>query len=357
MGASGLPGNREDAQRAGITITAFMDAAHLKASGLGPRASVAISRSDRELIQRLAIISLFLLCFTAAFSTLFRHFTRRFDAYTGPAQWIWASHQISRNVPVVFFASREFDMPRGSKFAQLRMFAEPESTLWFNGREIASRRDFGSGTLHVYDLTQLARPAKNRIVIAVRSTNGVGGLLASLGVNDENENAIVTDRSWRIFRQWSDALPLRDIGNAERPMVLGEPPVGRWHYLSPAPAELDAPATKVLEPKQSIQFVATIPNVKIVEGVAVATKESVRATAFDFGFTRGRVRLSLLGEQPVPPVVMYRLANVKEEFGVVESAVLSTPFGAGERALTEPDVRSFRYVIVFGGRAHAEVVR
>lgn len=308
-------------------------------------------------MKRLAIISLFLLCFTAAFSSLFRNFTRRFDAYTGPAQWIWASHQISRNVPVVFFATREFDMPRGWKFAQLRLYAEPESTLWFNGHEIASRRDFGTGTLHVYDLTQLAKPAKNRIVVAVRSTNGVGGLLASLGVDGENENAIVTDRSWKILRTWNDALPLRDVGRAERPMVLGEPPLGRWHYLSPAPAEPDVPPTKVLEPKQAIEFVATIPNVKIVEGVAVATKESVRATAFDFGFTRGRVRLSLVGDQPVPPVVMYRLANVKDEFGVVEAAILSTPFGAGEQVLTEPDVRSFRYVIVFGGRARAEVVQ
>jgi len=97
--------------------------------------------------------------------------------------------------------------------------------------------------------------------------------------------------------------------------------------------------------------------VKIVEGVAVATKESARATAFDFGFTRGRVRLTLIGEQTVPPVVPYRIANVKEEFGMVESTIWSTPFGDGEKTLTEPENRSFRYVIVFGGRATAEVVQ
>ena len=113
----------------------------------------------------------------------------------------------------------------------------------------------------------------------------------------------------------------------------------------------------MIAPKQTISYVATIPSVKIVDGVAVASTETMRATAFDFGFTRGRVRLTLAGEQAVPPVVMYRIANVKEEFGMVEATIWSTPFGDGEKTLTEPEARSFRYVIVFGGRARAEVVQ
>ncbi|HEX7419424.1 MAG TPA: hypothetical protein VF505_06035 [Thermoanaerobaculia bacterium] len=308
-------------------------------------------------MRRLAILALFLLCFTAAFSTLFRYFTRRLEDFSGPARWIWAQHQISRNVPVVFFATRNFDMPPGSTFAHLKLFADPESTLWFNGREIASRRSDAQAALEVYDVTPLVRSRNNRIVVAVRSKNGVGGLIAAIDVSDERENVIVTDENWRIFRRWNDALPLHDIGDPQRPMVLGAPPLGRWHYLPPRPVTFDPPPMKVIEPKQTISYVATIPSVKIVDGVAVASKESVRATAFDFGFTRGRVRLTLAGEQPVPPVVLYRIANVKEEFGLVESSIWSTPFGDGEKTLTEPETRSFRYVIVFGGRARAEVVQ
>jgi hypothetical protein len=319
--------------------------------------TVPISRADRELMRRLAILALFLLCFTAAFSTLFRYFTRRLEDFTGPARWIWAAHQISRNVPVVFFATRNFDMPAGSKFAHLKIFADPEYTLWLNGREVAGRRSDDRRALDVYDVSPLVRSRNNRVVVAVRSTNGVGGLIAAIDVADEHENAIVTDDSWRIFRRWNDALPVRDIGNAQRPMLLGTPPLGRWHYLPPRPANFDPPPKKMVPPKQAISYVATIPSVKIVEGVAVVAKESVRATAFDFGFTRGRVRLSLTGNQPVPPVVMYRVANVKEEFGLVESTIWSTPFGDGEKALTEPETRSFRYVIVFGGRARADVVQ
>ncbi len=308
-------------------------------------------------MRRLTVIVLFLIGLTAAFSWLFRFYTRRFEDFTGAAQWIWAPVRISRNIPVVFFAARDFTLPAGAQYAHVKLFAEPEYTLWFNGRKLASRRNRGEHVLDVYDVTKLARAGRNRIVVAVRSRNGVGGLLASVAFADENANAIVTDSSWRIFRRWDDALPLRDAPHSEQPMVLGEPPLGRWHYLAPRQAEFDPPAMKLLQPARSIEYVARIPDVKIVDGVAVATRESIRATAFDFGFTRGRVRLSLIGNQPVPPVVLYRLANVKEEFGVVESAVLSAPFGDGERVLTEPEVRSFRYIIVFGERARAEVVQ
>lgn len=308
-------------------------------------------------MKRLTILALFIIGFTAAFSGLFRFFTRRLEDFTGEARWIWAAHQISRNVPVVFFATRDFTLPAGWRFAHLKIFADPEYTLWFNGREIAGRRAGSSPRLEIFDVSKLARTGKNRIVVAVRSTNGVGGLIASLDMTGEIENSFVTDSSWHIFRRWDDALPLRDTGTAERPMLLGEPPLGRWHYLPPQPAAFDPPPTKVLAPKQAIEFIATIPRVQIVEGVAVASKQSMRAIAYDFGFTRGRVRFSLIGDQPVPPVVQYRLANVKEEFRATETAVYATPFGPGERNLTEPQQRNFRYVIVFGGRAGATVVQ
>src|SRR5512142_3329075 len=117
--ASGFPGNRVEAQRAGITITAFMDAV------------------DSKLMRRFTIVALALLAFTAAFSYLYRFYTRRFESYTGTAQWIWASTQLSRNEPVVFFAAREFTLPETRRYAHVKIFADPEYTLYFNGREIA----------------------------------------------------------------------------------------------------------------------------------------------------------------------------------------------------------------------------
>lgn len=308
-------------------------------------------------MRRFTIVALFLLIFTAAFSHLFRFYTRRFDDFTGPARWIWAPHQISRNVPVVFFAAREFDLPLNRRYAHLEIFADPEYTVWFNGRAIAGRRGEDRRTLDVYDVSALARSGRNRILVAVRSRSGVGGLIAAVDVAEDAQNVVYTDESWRIYRQWNDALPFRDVGAFQRPMLLGEPPLGRWHVLVPRPATFDPPPQRVLAPKQAAGFLATLPSVRIVEGVAVAAKQPVRATLFDFGFTRGRVRLTLIGDQSVPPLVMYRLANVREELNVVESKIWSVPFGAGERTFTEPEAHNFRYVIVFGGRARAEVVQ
>ena len=328
-----------------------MDAVDSKASAVAPRLP------DAVLMRRVTVIALFLLGLTAAFSYLFRYYTRRFEDYTGPAKWIWARHQISRNVPVVFFATRDFDLPLSRRFTQLKIFGDPEYTVWFNGRELAGRRTDERRHLDVYDVSSLARSGKNRIVVAVRSTNGVGGLIAGVDTDYDFQNVVYTDESWRIYRRWNDALPIRDVGPSQPPMILGEPPLARWHYLEPRSAQFEPPVSRVIAPKQSIDFIATIPNVKIVEGVAVATRQSVRATAYDFGFTRGRVRLSLVGFQPVPPVVRFRLANVKEEVGATETTIWSTPFAAGETSLTELEPRSFRYVIVFGGRARAEVVQ
>jgi len=308
-------------------------------------------------MRRFTIVVLALLGVTAGFSYLLRFYTRRFDNYTANAKWIWASTQLSRDEPVVFFAAREFMLPETRNYTHVKIFADPEYTLFFNGRQIAGRRVYESRDLDVYDVSALARTGRNRIVVAVRSTNGVGGLLATVDIAPEAENIVISDASWRIFRRWNDALPVRDVGKAERPMIVGEPPDGRWDFLRTVPAAFDVPAKQVIEPKRTIDFRGAIPAVRIVEGVAVATSQRERATAYDFGFTAGRVRLTLVRDEPVPPVVLFRYANVAEEFRVTEARTWSTPFGAGERSLTEPESHNFRYVIVFGGRARAEVVQ
>ncbi|HSP34785.1 MAG TPA: hypothetical protein VLU46_10760 [Thermoanaerobaculia bacterium] len=308
-------------------------------------------------MRRLTAIAVALLIATAAVWYLVRFYTRRFDNYTGNAKWIWASAQLSRNEPVVFFAAREFALPDTRAYTHVKIFADPQYTLYFNGIEIAGRRVYESRDLDVYDVSKIAVTGRNRIVVAVRSTNGVGGLLASVDIAPEFDNFVISDTSWKIFRHWNDALPSVDVGDAERPMVVGQPPEGRWDFLQPVPAKFDPPAQRVIEPKEAVGFKGAVPTVRIVEGVAVATSQPERATAFDFGFIAGRVRLTLLRGEVVPPVVRFRYANVADEFRTTEAQIWSTPFAAGERSLTEPESHHFRYVIVFGGRARAEVVQ
>lgn len=361
IGASGFPGNRVEAHRAGIMITALMDAAH---------SSAAISRRDAELMRRFTIALLFILLFTAAFSQLYRLYAKKTYDITGPAQWIWAQHRVSRNVPVVFFAVRDFDLPANRVFTKLKILGDPEYTLYVNGRELASRR-VAEDQRHLdrYDISAFVKNGRNRLTIAVRSTDGVGGLIAAIDLGPEIENAIVTDSQWKIFRTWRDDLPFRDSPSerAQRPMILGQPPTGRWNYLDVREAAFEPPITRVVRPKSAMNFDAEIPVVEIRNGVAVAGTQRVPATAYDFGPTAGRVRLMLSPDVKVQAeltrrdrrdgVIRVRLANAREELSAVESQIFSVPFGPGERMLIDPQVQHFRYVVVLGRQATADVVQ
>src|SRR5262245_46520106 len=186
--ASGLPGKRVEAQRAGITIAAFM----------------------RDQVRRLTLVAAAAVLITFSLSRLWLLYAHKFYDVTGRAQWIWAQHQLSRNIPVAFFATREFDLPPNRYFTRIKIAGDPEYTLWFNGTEIGGRKLGDAKALDVYDVTDLARTSPNRIVIGVRSADGVGGIIAAVDIAPEYQNVIVTDGSWHIVRRWMDDLMVRD---------------------------------------------------------------------------------------------------------------------------------------------------
>lgn len=309
-------------------------------------------------MRRITIVLVFVMLFTATTSQLYRMYAKKFFDVTGPAKWIWASHQISRQIPVVFFAVRDFDLPPQRVFTRIKIAAEPEYALFFNGVEVASRRMGQSATLDEYDVSALSRTGSNRIMVAVRSPSGVGGLLAGVDIAPETENFVTTGPDWKIYRRWTASLPLRDPREvAETPMVLGEPPTGRWDYLSLKPGVRRDPPKTVVRPAHVRTFKPLVRTFRIRNGVQIAGAVPTRATAFDFGFTSGRLRLTLVGRQTVAPLVNVRFANAEQELGLIEGEIVPFAFGEGETTLIDPDVRNFRYVIVYGGRATADVVR
>ena len=297
--------------------------------------------------------------FVAGFGHLHHVYSQKFFDVTGPAKWIWARHQISRGIPVAFFAARDFDVPENRYYTKIKVAGDPEYTLYFNGREVGGRR-FGEvrDALDVYDVTDMAKTGHNRIVIAARSTNGVGGVIASLDLSPETENYVFTDESWKIFRSWNDALPVRDVGNFAPPMILGEPPTGRWNYLATAPGRFEGSADNIAQPKQVFSFITAIPEVKVIGGVAVAGSRRMRATAYDFGeIGDGRARLTISYDNGQSREIKVRFANARPELFTIEGDVRPFVFAAGERTVLDPEVRHFRYVMVYGGQARAEVVR
>jgi len=291
-------------------------------------------------MRRLSIVLGFLLLLTFAFSRLEFLYSHKFFDNTGRAEWIWLNHRIASGDPQAFFATKDFDLPPNRYFTKIKIAGDPEYTLWFNGREIGGRRVGEQPTLDVYDVTPLARTKGNRIVVALRSPNGVGGLIAAVDVSADYQNLAVTDASWRIVKRWMPDLVARDPASAfvAAPLRLGRPPARRWNYL------------------ETVKRDFTLPTVDIIEGVAVAVAKKTVATAYDFAPMTGRVRLTIAGDSYASRAIKVRFANERSELMTIEGSVEPVVFAPGERSIIDPEVRRFRYVMVYGGGVRAEAV-
>ncbi|PYQ30013.1 MAG: hypothetical protein DMF56_09820 [Acidobacteria bacterium] len=318
-----------------------------------------ISASDRDLMRRLTIVLAFIVVFTAAFAKLNHVYSQKFLATTGVAQWIFAEHPLSSGEPVAFFAARDFTLPAKRYYTRLKIAADPEYQLFVNGREIAGRRVGDQPDLDLYDISSLVQTGRNRVVVAVRAPQGVGGLLVSIDIAPEIQNWVVSDRDWSIYRRWSPDLLLRDVPelHAQSPMIIGAPPIGRWNYLTLVPRTLEPLPSKLIEPRQSFPRLALVPTIRTREGVAVAITDRARATVFDFGFTSGRVRVTRNSDHGVSRVLRLRFANIPDELGLIEYNLRPLVFAPGERTVTTTEAHSFRYVMVFGQGVGAEVVQ
>ena len=305
---------------------------------------------------RLSIVLGFLLLFTFAVSRLERLYSHKFFDNTGRAEWIWLNHRIASGNAQAFFATKDFDLPPNRYFTRIKIAGDPEYTLWFNGREIGGRRVGEQPTLDVYDVSALARTKGNRIVVALRSPNGVGGLIAAVDVAADYQNLAITDASWHIVKRWTPDLIVRDPASAERPLRLGRPPARRWNYLELAKRDFTIPPHKIIPPTASFTFNTALASVDIIEGVAVAVSKKTAATAYDFAPMTGRVRLTIAGDSNVSRAINVRFANERAELMTIEGAVEPVVFAPGERTIIDPVVRRFRYVMIYGGGVRAEAV-
>lgn len=319
-----------------------------------------IPQRDRALMKRLTIVIVFVLLATAAISHLHRMYAGKFLGDTGTASWIWGPNRISANEPAAFFATRDFDLPEGRHYAHLKILGDPEYTVWLNGTEVGGRVVGEQRELDFYDVTRLAKNGRNRLVVAVRAQQGVGGLIASIDLAPEQANVVVTDEQWRIYRRWDLALLDEDPPElqADAPAILGAPPYGRWNYLTRVAAPLSAPVGSVSAPVTVTPMRAMLPSIRTVSGIAVQVADPVRATAYDFGRpTRGRIRVTLDRPNLFPTIVQARFANNRDELGIIEWNVRTYVLAAGEQLVVDPVVRDFRYVLVYSRRARVEVLQ
>jgi hypothetical protein len=323
-----------------------------------PSARYGLSASDRALLARITIVVALGFLFIAAVARIDLLYSHKFFDRTGRAEWIWPPLDVSLDDPVAFFATRNFDLPPNRYYTHIKVSADPEYTLTFNGREIGGRRAGEESVLDVYDVTALARDRDNRIVIAVRSTKSVGGLIAAVDLSPEVENFIVTDRAWKIVPRWTPELALRDPAVTVKPALIGQPPIGRWNYLKPADRPLEIPPTHAIAPRSSVWFTTALPEIRDTSGVAIVSKHPQRATAYDFGgFVDGRLRVTRRYNLNLPEVVNVRFANAADELKLIEAPVRPFVFAAGETTVVDTEVRHFRYASVYGRPAKADVLQ
>jgi len=313
----------------------------------------------RNQVRRLTLIAAAAVLITFSLSRLWLLYAHKFYDITGRAQWIWAPHQLSRNMPVAFFATREFNLPPNRYFTRIKIAGDPEYTLWFNGTEIGGRKLGDARALDVYDVTDIARTSANRMVIGVRSGDGVGGIIASVDIAPDYQNVIVTDGSWHIVRRWIDDLMVHDPEPQAmtRPMLLGRPPLGRWNYLGRQDAKRAEAPHRVIAPRAAFDIKTALPAVEVRGGVAITVSQRKRATVFDFSPITARTRLTLRYVSGAEHVVNVRFANERSELFAIEGPVEQFVFAEGERTILDPVERRFRYVSVYGGEATAEVVQ
>ena len=316
--------------------------------------------TDRELMRRLTIVLAFVFLFTAAFAHLQDVYAKKFFEVTGKARWIWAQHRMSNELPLAFFAARDVDLPERRLYTHLKLLGDPEYTLFVNGRQLAGRRVGEERQIDFYDLSPHVKTGRNRIVVAVRASQGIGGLIGSIDIGPEAESWVVTDSTWKIYRAWRPELLVRDLPDVkwERPAIVGEPPVGRWNFLAAAPSTPEVRAETPFAPKEAFELKAQLPKIRTRSGVAVAVAEESRARAFDFGFTKGRVRITLDANRHFASrAVTFRTANLREELDAIVWTTRSVVFAPGETVVTTPEEHAFRYILVFGTNARAEVVQ
>ncbi|MEA2162927.1 MAG: hypothetical protein QOK37_1054 [Thermoanaerobaculia bacterium] len=349
-------------------MTAFMSddstsAVESRVSGVGERAQPYLRLSttaDRVLIRRLLIIAASIVVVVAAFSRLDLLYSHKFFDNTGRAQWIWPVHRMAAGDPVAFFATYDFDLPPNRAFTKIKMLGDPEYTLYFNGAAIGGRRvGDGNEALDTYDVSTLARDRKNRIVVAVRSANGVGGLILAIDLTSEFANFVVTGSDWHIVRGWRDDLLLRDppANDITQPQLLGRPPARRWNYLAQRAAPLFAPAQRVVAPRQSFDFVTALPEIAVVGGTAVTVSRKTSATAYDFGVIQGRARLTIRNPGTAARDVIVRFAYDRADLFTIDAPVEHVVFAAGEKTIVDEQLRTFRYITVYGGAATVDVVQ
>lgn len=164
---------------------------------------------------------------------------------TRDAQWIWAPGLETVPSPVRFALVRQFELPFAVSDARVLALADQEYEVHLNGTWVGSNR-YAAGTVDAYEAGSLLQPGTNTLLVELRSTRGIGGLLFSLEINGTQGEvlSIVGDDSWGVVGRGLRGLfgNRPELVSPEPVGVLVTPPAGRWglpREVTPKPTIAD----------------------------------------------------------------------------------------------------------------------
>ena len=194
-------------------------------------------------------------------------------------------------------------------------------------------------------------------MIAVRSGEGVGGLLAGIDLAPMLKNHVVTDRTWRVYTEWDDRLLKGDVGGLDvgTPQLLGMPPAGRWNYPVSRKGSVYGDQQFLAYPVRSWRVRGALPETRTIGGIAVSSTRPASALVFDFGeIVSGRPRIEVKAAEAEVIRLQYveRAADVNPE-----AEFHSLVIAPGESSVTDPLTRRFRYVAVYEANGSVTAVR
>ncbi len=153
------------------------------------------------------------------------------------ACWIWTSGPTDFQEPIGFYLVRELELEKAPP-AWISITADESYSLSLNGRHVGANRYSEDGQVDRYEVTDLLRVGRNRIVVEVRSSRGIGGMLASLVVEETDGSRrplVVSDADWRVFHRFERAwYRAETLSGGEAPRVWERPPTGRWRLREAA---------------------------------------------------------------------------------------------------------------------------
>jgi hypothetical protein len=133
---------------------------------------------------------------------------------------------------VGFFAVHDFwidSVPEGS--TTLFVTADEEYVVFLNGTAVGSGRYRPGSGVDGYEVSPILVEGQNRLLVELRSTHAVGGLL--LSVQNGDRQIAVTDASWNVLSEYREDAkwPGAVTGELQPVRVWGLPPTGRWGRL------------------------------------------------------------------------------------------------------------------------------